>query len=41
MFEELEGGEGPVDDDREDADENEADHEEDDATSCREDGGGG
>ena len=39
MFEELEGGESPVDDDCEDADEDEADHEEDHGTSCREGGG--
>ena len=36
MFEDLEGGEGPEDDDCEDADEDEAGHAENDATSCRE-----
>ena len=40
MFEEVEGGEGPVDDDCEDAGEDEADHEENDATSCWEGDGG-
>ena len=36
VFEDLEGGEGPEDDDCEDADEDEAGHAENDATSCRE-----